>query len=126
MDVVFTLHRMFGERVLTVLFVLGIIYLAATWKADNQRPAVGRIMAVLVDLQVALGLVLYGLQLSAGRAFPSQVFIHAAMGVLAAGVAHMAAKNPPFLAKLGRFSPVAGFGLSLILILVAVMLGRGV
>ncbi|MNK99939.1 hypothetical protein D3C87_1203560 [compost metagenome] len=127
MDVVlFKLHSMFGERILTLLIVLGIIYLAATWKAENERPVVGRILAVLIDIQVALGLVLYGVLMAAGRAFPSQIYIHAAMGVLAAGVAHMAAKNPPFLAKLGRFSPVVGFGLALVVMLAAVMIGKSV
>lgn len=127
MDVVlFNLHRIFGERVLTVLIVLGIIYLAATWKAENERPVIGRILAVLVDIQVALGLVLYGVLMAAGRAFPPTVFVHALLGLLAAGVAHMAAKNPPFLAKMGRFSPIAGFGVALLLMLVAVMLGKNI
>ncbi len=127
MDVVlFNVHSIFGERVLTVVILLGLIYLAATWKADNERPVVGRILAVLVDIQVALGLILYVVLMTAGRAFSGQVFVHAAFGVLAAGVAHMAAKNPPFLAKLGRFSPVVGFGLALVLMLVAAVVGRSV
>lgn len=126
MDVVFTIHRMFGERVLTVLILVGMIYLAATWKADNESPAIGRILAVLVDLQVTLGLILYGMGMMQGIAFPSQAYTHAAMGVLAAGVAHMAAKNPPFLAKLGRFSPVVGFGATLALMLGGVVLGRAI
>ncbi len=125
MDIVLKLHQIFGERILTLVIVLGIIYLAATWKADNERPVIGRILAVLVDLQVALGLIVYGLSFSLPRVSPGMILVHAAMGVLAAGVAHMAAKNPPFLAKMGRFSPVAGFGLALILILAAVLLGRG-
>ena len=127
MDVVlFNVHSIFGERVLTLLLVLGIIYLAATWKAENERPVVGRILAVLIDLQVALGLALYLVLVTAGRAFPSTIFMHALFGILAAGVAHMAAKNPPFLAKLGRFSPVVGFGLALVVMLAAVMIGKSV
>lgn len=126
MEVVFSVHRIFGERVLTVLIVLGMIYLAATWKSEDKAPAIGRILAVLVDLQVTLGLVLFGLGMINGLAYGPQAYTHAAMGVLAAGVAHMAAKNPPFLAKLGRFSPVVGFGLSLVLILAGVMLGRAI
>lgn len=124
--VLFNVHSIFGERVLTLLLVLGIIYLAATWKPSNERPVVGRVLAVLIDLQVAIGLALYLVLLNAGRAFPGQIFVHAAFGVLAAGVAHMAAKNPPFLAKLGRFSPVVGFGASLVLMLVGVVIAKGI
>jgi FtsH-binding integral membrane protein len=126
MDVVFKLHSLFGERILTTLIVLGIIYLAATWKADQKSPAIGRILAVLVDIQVAFGLALYVMAVTQGMAYPATVYLHAAMGVLASGVAHMAAKNPPFLAKMGRFSPVAGFGLALLLVLIAVFVGRSI
>ena len=127
MDVaLFNLHSIFGERVLTLLLVVGLIYLAATWKADTKAPVVGRILAVLVDIQVALGLVLYGVLMMGGRTYPPTIFVHALFGILAAGVAHMAAKNPPFLAKLGRFSPVVGFGAALVLMLVGVMIAKGI
>jgi len=127
MDVaLFNLHFIYGERVLTLLFVLGIIYLAATWKADAKPAVVGRIMAVLVDIQVLIGLILYVVLMTGGRAFPPTIFVHALFGILAAGVAHMAAKNPPFLAKMGRFSPVVGFGAALVLMLVGVMIAKGI
>lgn len=122
----FNLHFMYGERVLTLLFVLGIIYMAATWKADAKPPVVGRILAVLVDIQVLLGLILYIVLVTAGRAFPPTIFVHALFGLLAAGLAHMAAKNPPFLAKLGRFSPVAGFCGALVLMLIGIMIAKGI
>lgn len=127
MDVaLFNLHFIFGERVLTLLLILGIIYLAATWKPENSRPVVGRVLAVLIDIQVLIGLLLYGALVMAGRAFPAMIFVHALLGILAAGLGHMAAKNPPFLAKMGRFGPVVGFGGTLVLMLAAVMIAKGI
>ena len=55
MNVLFTIHQIWGERVLPLLIVLAAIWFTVTWKPDAPASTVARLFPVLVDIQVLLG-----------------------------------------------------------------------
>jgi hypothetical protein len=127
MDVLYQIHSVFGEMILPVLIVVAAIYLTATYKTDATGGPVARIFPILVDLQVGLGILLWILRLvtiPGGAAyylgFP--FILHPILGLIAAGLAHMAtgARNP--MRSLGRWAPLASLGVLLILVLSNVLL----
>lgn len=127
MDILFVIHRVFGEMILPVLIVAAAIYLTATFKPDGPRTPVARIFPVLVDIQVTLGLILWIVRIvtiPGGAAyylgFP--FILHPILGLVAAGLAHMAvgARNP--LRSLGRWAPLASLGVLLVLVISNVMI----
>jgi hypothetical protein len=129
MDLIKTIHGVFGEMVLPLLTVAAAIYLTVTYKPDAPRGLVARIFPVLVDIQVGLGIILY-LFILLTTSGPTQALylgfpfiLHPIIGILAAGLAHMAvgAKNP--LRSLGRYAPLASLGVLLVLVLSNVMIG---
>lgn len=129
MDLIKTIHGVFGEMVLPLLTVAAAIYLTVTYKPDAPRGPVARVFPVLVDLQVGLGIILY-LFILLTTSGPTQAqylgfpfILHPIIGILAAGLAHMAvgAKNP--LRSLGRYAPLASLGVLLVLVLSNVMIG---
>lgn len=120
---------MFGEMVLPLLIVAAAIYLTVTYKPNAPRSAVARIFPVLVDIQVTLGIILYAYILFTTSG-PTQAqylgfpfILHPVLGILAAGLAHMAvgAKNP--LRSLGRYAPLASLGVLLVLVISNVLIG---
>lgn len=129
MGVMYQIHSIFGERILPVLIVLAAIYLTVTYKADAPRSPVARILPVLIDIQVALGLIywIYLLFSTSGEAqarylgFP--FILHPLIGLIAAGLAHMATapRNP--MRGLGRWAPLASLGVLLILVVSNVVIG---
>lgn len=132
MGVIFQIHSVFGEMVLPVLIVLAAIYLTVTYKADAPRGPVQRIFPVLIDLQVTLGIIywIYLLVSTSGETqarylgFP--FILHPILGLLAAGLAHMAtgARNP--LRGLGRWAPLASLIVLLVLVVSNVVVARQV
>jgi hypothetical protein len=127
MNVLFTIHQIFGERVLPLLIVLAAIWFTVTWKPDTPPNMVARLFPVLVDIQVALGLIYWVYLLIDGnmRMLSFPFILHPLFGLLAAGVAHMAIKGGPFH-RLGRWAPLAGLLVLLVLVVVNVMLGQTV
>jgi hypothetical protein len=124
-NVLFTIHQIFGERVLPLLIVLAAIWFTATWKPDTRPNMVARLFPVLVDLQATLGLI-YWLYLLIGgntRMLSFPFILHPLFGLIAAGVAHMAIKGGPFR-RLGRWAPLAALLVLLVLVVVNVMLAK--
>jgi hypothetical protein len=121
MEIIFNIHRIFGEMVLPLLIVAAAIYLTVVYKPGAARRPVERIFPVLVDLQVLLGIIYWVFLLTlpggAARFLGFPFIIHPILGILAAGLAHMAvgAKNP--LRSLGRWAPLASLAVLLILVL---------
>lgn len=124
MSVVFQIHSIFGEMVLPLLIVLAAIYLTVTYKEGVAAGGpVARVFPVLVDIQVTLGIIywIYLLFTTSGATqayyygFP--FILHPVLGILAAGLAHMAvgARNP--LRSLGRWAPLASLAVLLVLVL---------
>lgn len=130
MLIVRQIHGIFGEMVLPVLILLAAIYLTATYKADAPRNPVTRIFPVLVDLQVALGIIYWVFVLITGDAafrahylgFP--FIMHPILGLLAAGLAHMAVGKGNPLRSLGRWAPMASLVVLLVLIVSNAMIAR--
>lgn len=129
MDVIKTIHAVFGEMILPLLIVAAAIYLTVTYKPDAPRTPVARIFPVLVDIQVTLGIILY-VYILFSTSGPTQAqylgfpfILHPILGILAAGLAHMAvgAKNP--LRSLGRYAPLASLGVLLVLVISNVLIG---
>lgn len=129
MNVLFQIHSIFGERVLPLLIVLAAIFLTVTYKPDAPRSLVARIFPVLVDLQVTLGIVYWVFLLfnttgaAQARYLGFPFILHPILGILAAGIAHMAVgpKNP--LRSLSRWTPLASLAILLVIVLTTVVVG---
>lgn len=129
---VLQVHTIFGREVLSLLVVAAAIYLTVTYKPNAPKSLVARIFPVLVDIQVTLGIIVFIYLLVAGDAgtqakylgFP--FILHPILGILAAGLAHMAvgAKNP--LRSLGRWAPLASLGVLLVLVISNFLIARAV
>jgi hypothetical protein len=127
MDIIRLIHATFGERILPLLIVVVAIWLTVTWKADARAGVLARVFAVLVDLQVTLGLIffVYGLIVGAGGRFLSFPFVlHPILGLLAAGVAHMAVKPDGPARRLGRWGPLVVLVVLLVIVMGNVFLAR--
>jgi hypothetical protein len=129
MGALYSIHSIFGERVLPLLIVLVAIFLTVTYKPDAPRSLVARIFPVLVDLQVTLGIIYWvfllfnttGALQARYLGFP--FILHPILGILAAGIAHMAVgpKNP--LHRLGRWAPLVSLAILLGIVLATVVVG---
>src|SRR5215212_4686450 len=125
MNIIFTIHQFFGERVLPLLILLAAIYLTVTWKPDAPPNVVARLFPPLVGIQVLLGLIYFVYLLIGGNtnvlSFP--FILHPLIGFIAAGVAQMAVKGGPFR-RLGRWAPLAALLVLLVLVVANVMLAK--
>ena len=130
MSLIYVIHLWFGERILPVLIVVAAIAFAVTWKPGAKPRPWARLFPVLVDIQATLGLIwwIYGIVANnAGRLYLSFPFIlHPLLGLLAAGVAHMAVTGKGPFRRLGRWAAVAGLGMLLVLVLIEIALARTV
>ena len=125
MGVLFTIHQIFGERVLPLLIVLAAIYLTVTWKPDAPPNVIARLFPILVGIQVLLGIIYWLYLLIGGNmlmlSFP--FILHPLIGVIAAGFAQIAVKGGPFR-RLGRWAPLASLLVLLVLVIANVMLAK--
>lgn len=125
MNIILSIHRIFGEMVLPLLIVIAAIWFTVTWKPGARPNRVARLFPVLVDIQTTLGIIFWVFGLLTGLsaqylAFP--FILHPILGLIAAGVAHMAVgKRGPF-APLGRWAPLAALALLLVLVVGNVMI----
>lgn len=129
MGIVYTIHNIFGERVLPLLIVLVAVWLTVIWRPGKEIPRAARLFPILVDIQVTLGLVYWIFVLTAGAtdkylSFP--FILHPILGFVSAGVAHMAVKPTGPFAGLGRWAPLAGLVVLLVTVLGGVVLARSV
>ncbi|NNJ09511.1 hypothetical protein EKD04_004145 [Chloroflexales bacterium ZM16-3] len=129
MKLIFDIHRIFGEMVLPLLIVIVAIYMTVVFKPGAARGTIERFFPVLVDLQVGLGIIYWVFLLTlpggAARFLGFPFILHPVLGLIAAGLAHMAlgAKNP--LRSLGRWAPMASLAVLLILVLSNIMIAAG-
>jgi hypothetical protein len=129
MGIIYTIHSMFGERILPILIVAAAIYLSVSWKPDAPKSPIARFFPILVDIQVTLGMLWFVLLLIQGdgaRLLSFPLILHPITGFVAAGVAHMAvAPKGPF-ARLGRWAALAGLIVLLVLVLINIVVARSV
>jgi hypothetical protein len=128
MGLVFTIHQMFGERILPILIVLVAIWLTVTWKPGAAPHPAVRIFPVLVDIQATLGLIFFIFSLINGRSdyltFP--FLLHPLFGVVAAGVAHMSVRPDGPARALGRWASLATLGVLLVLVIANIVIARSI
>ena len=128
MGLVFTIHQMFGERILPILIILMAIWLVVTWKPGVAPHPAARIFPVLVDIQVTLGLIYFVFGLIYGRSvyltFP--FLLHPIIGFVAAGVAHMSVRPNGPARALGRWAPLATLGVLLVLVIANIVIARSI
>jgi hypothetical protein len=123
------IHATFGERILPLLIVVVAIWLTVTWRADVRAGVPARLFAVLVDLQVTLGLIFFVYGLVVGpevraRFLSFPFLLHPILGLLAAGVAHMAVKPDGPARRLGRWGPLVVLAVLLVIVMGNVFLAR--
>ena len=124
MDIVFQIHSIFGERVLPLLIVIAAVWFTVSWKNASANSLPARIFPVLVDIQVTLGIFywIYMLVSTTGatqaKYYSFPFILHPILGILAAGLAHMAVgKRNPFAKSLGRWAPLASLSLLFVIVL---------
>jgi len=128
-SIVFQIHRVLGEMILPLAIVAMAIYLVVTYRPNAPRNPLTRVFPVLVDLQAGLGIIfwvflLFNTSGAAQARYLSLPFIlHPIIGVLAAGLAHMAVGGGNPLRGLGRWAPLASLGALLVLVVSNVLIG---
>lgn len=125
MAFILQLHGILGEMVLPLVIVAVAIWLTVSWKPNTAgHPVATRIFPILVDIQVLLGLIVYIYLITQGQqrmlSFP--FILHPILGILAAGVAHMAVKPNGPARSLGRWAPLASLGVLLVIVLTNVVI----
>ena len=119
MNMIFTIHQLFGERVLPILIVLTAIWLTVHWRPAAEPDAVARFFPVLIYTQVLLGLVYFVYRIASGAAANLLTFpflLHPVLGFLAAGIAHTALRPRSFARRFGRWEPLIVLGLLLVIV----------
>ncbi len=127
MGTVIEIHRWFGGLILPLLLFAAAIWFTVTWKRESWPGRPAQAFRVLVDIQFLLGLTFWLYMIAAGAgarylAFP--FVLHPMMGLVAATVANLAVRRNERVARLGRWSPLASFGLLLLMVLIAGTVAR--
>ncbi|HWQ13178.1 MAG TPA: hypothetical protein VNL77_10275 [Roseiflexaceae bacterium] len=128
MSFIFTVHSIFGERVLPVLIVLVAVWLAVVYRPERGVPRLARLFPALVDLQATLGIIywVYGLATGlAGTYLGFPFVLHPLLGLISAGVAHMAVRPRGPFAALGRWAPLVALLVLLATVVGGIVLARG-
>lgn len=122
MDIIFTIHSIFGERILPLLIVIAAIWFTVTWKPQAERTLPARIFPILVDIQFVLGLIYWIYGIFRGNAiylgFP--FILHPLLGFLAVIVAHVAVNPRGRMQRLGRWSPLVSLVVLLVVVIAAI------
>lgn len=129
MDVILTIHSIFGERILPALIVIAAIWFTVAWKPETPRSLPARIFPILVDIQFLLGLIywIYGILVVGNPRYLEFPFLlHPLLGLLAVVVAHIAVRPGSMLSGLGRWAPLASLGALLLVVLGGVVIAVSV
>lgn len=127
MGTIIEIHRWFGGLILPLLLFAAAIWFTLTWKRESWPGRPARAFRLLVDIQFLLGLSFWIYMIAAGAgarylAFP--FVLHPMMGLAAATVANLAVRPSGQGLRLGRWSPLASFGLLLMMVLIAGTVAR--
>ena len=119
MNIIFTIHQLFGERVLPLLTLLAAIWMTVRWRPDVKPDIVARFFPMLVGLQVLLGLIYFVYRIAIGAAGNLLTFpflLHPILGFLAAGVASRVNRQGSFASRFGRWGPLVTLVLLLVIV----------
>lgn len=123
MFTIWQIHRIFGEMILPILILLAAIWFALSWKPDGERNLAARILPVLIDIQVTIGIVLFVNGAVQGNlkylSFP--FLLHPLLGLITAGYGHLAVKGKPF-GNLKRWQIPVSFLVLLVLVLINIFI----
>jgi hypothetical protein len=118
MGIVFTIHRIIGEMILPLLIIIVAIWLVVTWKPGVPPHRLVRLLPILIDIQVTLGLIFFIFGLINGAQYLSFPFIlHPIIGILAAGFAHRSVRPNGPARAMGRWAPLATLGVLLLMVI---------
>ncbi len=129
MEILYQIHSIFGEMVLPVLTLLVAIILTVTWKPNAPRSPIARFFPILIDIQATLGILWFIVLLMNGdgaRLLSMPLILHPILGLLAAGVGHMAVSPKGPFANLGRWSALVGLLVVLVMVVVNALISRSV
>jgi hypothetical protein len=129
MIAVFIVHRILGEMILPVLIIAAAVVAPILWNPDQPRSPWMRVLAILIDIQVTLGLIWWIYAFDAGFAIPRglasvRFLLHPLLGFATAGFGHAAASARSPFRKLGRRGLVASALLVLFLAVLTILAAR--
>ncbi len=127
MEFLYQIHSVFGEMILPILTLLAAIALTVMWKPDAPRGPIARIFPILIDIQATLGLLWFIVLLIKGdgaRLLSMPLILHPIIGLLAAGIGHMAVSPRGPFSGLGRWSALAGLAVVLIMVVANALIAR--
>jgi len=119
MNWIFTIHQLFGERVLPILTLLTAIWLTVRWRPAVEPGFVARLFPMLINFQVLLGLIYFVYRIAIGAAANLLTFpflLHPVLGFLAAGMATTGMRPGGFATRFGRWGPLIVLGLVLVIV----------
>ncbi len=125
MNVLYTIHSIFGERVLPLLIVIAAIWFTIAWKPGSPTNRAARLFPILVDIQFTLGLIMWvwGIVAGAGVYLAWPFILHPIFGLISVGIAHMSVvPNGPF-SRFGRWGVLIGLVLLLISVGIGIAIG---
>lgn len=124
MGVLLQIHGILGERVLPLVILIVGIWLAISWRPNGPANPAARFFPILVDVQALLGIIAFLYLLVGGKTsllgFP--FILHPILGLLAAFVAHRAARGAGLFPRLGRWSALAALVVLLVIVLVNIVI----
>lgn len=127
MNIIYGIHRIFGEQILPILTIITAIVLTVSWKQPSIKNLFARIFPILVDIQATLGLLWFVFLLTQGdsaRMLSFPFILHPILGLLSAGIGHMAVKGTGPFRGLGRWAPLAGLIVLLVIVIANVVIAR--
>ncbi len=132
MGTILAIHALFGERILPLLVIIAAIAFTVTWRPNTPPNRWLRLFPVLVDIQVTMGLIYWAYLIAIGGAAGAATYLslpfllHPILGLLSAGIAHMAVKPVGPLKQLGRWGALVTLAVLLVSIVGGIVAARSV
>lgn len=131
MQLIYTVHALFGERILPVLIIIMAVWLTVAWKPGIERNPIARAFPVVVMIQFTLGLIywIYGLVVVGRLDYIGFPFIlHPLLGLFSVVASMWVIKPRPGspLSRLGRWAPLTVLALLFVMVMGSIVTGLAV